>query len=236
MHNVVFVSNSEQFDYTTDLKSQFEINHVRSAKAAIIYQIEFPEIDAIIYDSENLDHRELFSNLEKSMMINPLVLQFILGDISLPIKFENNSKIKSISNFDKISKDINSHAVNRRHSNRADWPIQVNYHKKGFRDKSKWGLILSISVGGCFIKTEQLELGKIGDFFTMNIHFNDFNFLVEGEVVRIHRIADMNSPQGFSIKFTDPTPQTKGFIEEIINDKILATIFLDFNHLEGSLF
>lgn len=236
MHNIVIVSNKEQLDLLNESRSQLEIHYVKSVKAAIIYQIECPEIDAIVYDADTIDHRELLTNLEKSLMINPLILQFLIGDISLPLKVETNKSIILINNINEVVKVISQHKINRRQSNRAKWPIQVKYHKKEDSENGKWGMILSISVGGCFIKTEHLELGKKGDIFTLNIHFKDFNFLVEGEIVRIQRIADINSPQGFSIKFISPTPQTKEFIQEIINNKILSTIFSDFNHLEGSLF
>lgn len=234
MHNIVFVSNIDNLDLPDSFISGFNINHVRSVKAAIIYQIEFPEIDAIIYDSNSLDHRELILNLDKSLLLNPMVLQIITGEISLTNNLEQNSNIIQSDDYTEISKLIRNHNINRRKDNRATWPIQVNYHKKDEPEDSKWGMILSISVGGCFIRTEHLELGKKGDIFVMNIHFEDFNFLVEGEVIRVQRIADMSSPQGFSIKFHSPTLQTKGFIEDIINNKILSTIFSDFNHLEGS--
>lgn len=234
MHNVVVVKNSDYLDLPELFNKEFKINHVKSVKAAIMYQIEFPDIDVIIYDSTTIEHRELISNLEKCLLLNPLILQIINGEISLTAKLENNENIIISSNFKEIGSLIKAHKLNRRHDNRATWPIKVNYHKKNEDIESRWGMILSISVGGCFIKTDYLELGKKGDQFIMNIHFEDFNFLVEGEVVRVQRIANLSSPQGFSIKFHSPSPQTKGFIEEIINNKILSTIFSDFTHLEGS--
>lgn len=234
MHNIVIVNNDEDFDLKSLSSTGFEINHVKSVKAAIIYQIEFPEIDAIIYDSNSIDHRDIVNNLEKSQLLNPMVLQFVVGNIELTTRLENNSKIVVIDNIPDIFSHIKSNSINRRQDNRATWPIRVSYHNSDEPNLIKSGMILSISVGGCFIKTDYLELGKKGDLFVLNVNFEDFNFLVEGEVVRVQRIANMSSPQGFSIKFHTPTPQTKGYIEEIINNKILSTIFSDFNHLEGS--
>ncbi|OQY40838.1 MAG: hypothetical protein B6229_00740 [Spirochaetaceae bacterium 4572_7] len=233
MLNVVFVSGGDIFESTPFLERLINFHRVFNIKEALIYQIENPSINGIIYDSKTLENRDIQSSLKKSNTLNPMILQFVLGDIELTGKLKANDSIFIIKNINDIHNVFTKHNSNRRESNRAYWPIQVNYHKND-KSRGNWGLILSISVGGCFIKTEHFELGVVGDMFIMDIHFNDFNFLVEGEVVRVQRIANMNSPQGFSIKFISPSVQTKDFIEEIINDKIISTLFMGFAHLEGS--
>lgn len=230
MHNIIFISDREH-KYIEILKKSFKINYVRSIKAAIIYQIEFPAIDGIIYDSDTLDHREILDCLEKINLLNPMVLQIVLGE--LEVDKQSDTVVKD-SNINSIIKRVSNHALNRRESNRATWPIRALYHNPHSFDKKFEGVVLSISIGGCFLKTEHLDLGKPGDIVDMEILFDDFNFLVEGEIIRSQRIADISSPQGFSIKFLNPSPQTKAYIEQIINNRILSMIFSDFSHLDGS--
>lgn len=230
MHNIILISDREH-QFLNPLKKEFSVNYIRSIKAAIIYQIEFPAIDGIIYDSDSLDHREILDSIEKIKLLNPLVLQVVLGDLQL--ENENHQLVKD-DNLDSIIRRISNHSKNRRESNRATWPIRAVYHNSNSFDKKYTGVVLSISIGGCFLKTEHLDLGKPGDKVDMEILFDEFNFLVEGEIVRTQRIADLTSPQGFSIRFLEPSPQTKKYIEQIINNRILSMIFDDFSHLDGS--
>lgn len=232
MHNIIFTTKSSH-EYIKKLEEVFEVNTVKSIKAAIIYQIEFPAIDAIIYDSDTMEHREILDSIEKINLLNPMILQLVIGSMELDNKSETMAEVLNDAN--KIIRRIESHGKNRRKSNRASWPINAKYHNHGKFDQRFKGVVLSISTSGCYIKTGHLDLGSPGDKIDIEIFFEDFNFLVEGEIVRIQRIANLNSPQGFSVKFIDPTPQTKSFIDQIINNRILSMIFSDFNHLEGSL-
>jgi len=187
-------------------------------KDAYLYQLDNVQVDSYILDM-SLKGKEIEEIGSRIHYLNALVHIYILRErlISAPDSPVDNLSV--LDNPGDITKAIKEIPEDQRSFNRAYWPIHSEYWFSDSPRLRYQGIVLSISAGGCFIRTDHSQPERS---IMMYIHFREFRFLVEGEVLRT-RTPQEGAP-GLAIKFKNISPQTDKFIEEIINEKILTRL------------
>ena len=113
-----------------------------------------------------------------------------------------------------------------RNTNRVEWPVKVVFRGQETEGKRFLGNILSISSGGCFIRTSE-SMGQ-NTLLTMTIKFQEFDLFTEGKIVR-HSGGSTYQPEGLAVQFLRTSPQTKICIQRIIDEKILGELMQKLN-------
>ena len=100
-----------------------------------------------------------------------------------------------------------------------------------YKDKIKNSIdrnILSISGNGAYISSDTSIPDK-GDMLGLTISFKDFKLFTEAKVVWVN---DDNKkpefPKGFAVQFIDIGPASQKIIDQIIRDKLLQEILIEY--------
>ena len=116
----------------------------------------------------------------------------------------------------------------RRQYSRVNWPLHVII---SYKDKSKNSIdrnILSISGNGAYISSDTSIPDK-GDMLGLTISFKDFKLFTEAKVVWVNddnKKPDL--PKGFAVQFIDIGPASQKIIDQIIRDKLLQEILIEY--------
>lgn len=116
----------------------------------------------------------------------------------------------------------------RRQYSRVNWPLHVII---SYKDKSRNPIdrnILSISGNGAYISSDTSIPDK-GDMLGLTISFKDFKLFTEAKVVWINddnKKPDL--PKGFAVQFIDIGPASQKIIDQIIRDKLLQEILIEY--------
>ena len=114
---------------------------------------------------------------------------------------------------------LDSIPENKRKNNRISWPLTLYAYKKHNPDIRHEGIIYSLSVGGAGFFIDGLNCSA-GEIIFLNIRFRSFSFLAEAAVLRV--IA--GDRKKMAVKFSNVTPATLSYIENVINDKLMAVL------------
>lgn len=203
-------------------------------REAHLYHIEHPEVDSYLIFPQSLSLPMVKSFIQHIHFLNALITVII---------FHNGS-----SRVEALQSEPNVHLINReedilpllleipeiqRDRNRIQWPVRAQFWAPAKSEEKHWGIILSLSSSGCFIRTEKSKEVDIEDELYMTIHFNDFDFFSEGVIVR-RGGSDAKMPAGLAVKFQNTSPQTQRYIQNIIDEKILGELMQKLDPEEGT--
>lgn len=230
MEKIVYFSDDGKYylDIRT-LRDKYEIHKTSRIKDAVIYLIDNPDTELFLCDlavSDEENHRvlTLIANLNPVMpFIGVRTIKTNRSEFDYKLYNENFALIDSP---DKIDDVLARERKNRRRFNRTVWPLSAIFYRVDNPNASESGVVLSLSVGGAYIKTTNLSLAKDEELI-IEIQFMDFKFLVEGRVVRINKDLSGDLPVGFAVEFIKVSEATKHYIARLIDDRILSTLLIE---------
>lgn len=228
--------NSILEKYKKSFEEAFDITIFNDANSSLGYIIDNNlsiYFYAIRLTKNNEDSVKFFADKIKN--VNPQIkLVIIESDGSVdenkykdalifPKKIEPGHIISSVM---KYIENINE--GQRRQYSRVNWPLHVII---SYKDKSRNSIdrnILSISGNGAYICSDTSIPDK-GDMLGLTISFKDFKLFTEAKVVWIN---DNNKkpefPKGFAVQFIDIGPASQKIIDQIIRDKLLQEILVEY--------
>lgn len=237
----IFIENDPSIleKYKSSFDESFDMTVFKDANSSLSYIIE-NNLNIYFYvmrvENNNEDSINFFYH--KIKKINPQIKLVIIesenGAIIDETKYNNAlifpkqidaahivaSILKSIENIDNNQK--------RRQYSRVNWPLHVII---GYKDKSRNSIdrnILSISGNGAYISSDTSIPDK-GDMLGLTISFKDFKLFTEAKVVWVN---DDNKkpefPKGFAVQFIDIGPASQKIIDQIIRDKLLQEILIEY--------
>jgi Tfp pilus assembly protein PilZ len=143
--------------------------------------------------------------------------------------FKTMGNITFVREDDEIADAVKNIPEVHRDANRVEWPVKIIFRNPKDAAKQYNANVLSLSSGGCFIRTD-VKLTE-GEPLVMTIQFKEFDFFTEGVVVR-RIVSGGFQPEGLAIKFERTSPQTKSCIQNIINEKLLSELMQKLNPKE----
>ena len=225
--------------YKNAFGDEFDISVFNDANSSLAHIIE-NNLDIyfyiIRYKEEDKDAIKFFS--DKINKINPQI-KFVLTDTSdesiadeypYSLVFVKNTDIGSIVHAIKsyISNAADSSSKRRQYS-RVNWPLNVII---AYKDKIRGTIdrnILSISGNGAYISSDT-NIPEKGDMLGLTISFKDFKLFTEAKVVWINNNKQKpDLPKGFAVQFIDIGMASQKIIDQIIRDKLLQEILLEYN-------
>ncbi|NPV00166.1 MAG: hypothetical protein HPY53_02175 [Brevinematales bacterium] len=230
MDKIIYLSSGDLFKSEIEkVKGGYQIFRARNLRDALIFLINNPEVGAIIYtvaSSSLIDKK----TMEVFFHLNPLfpviIAQKETGKYDQNQLLEWNKNIILLGNIDELDNVLQSTQKNRRKYNRVDWPLFATFYKNINSSTTETGKILSLSAGGSYIQTTNFDMVDLNQPVYMEIHFRDFKFFVESTVVRINRTLSSESlPPGFAVRFDNVSIATQTYINHIINDHLMMTLF-----------
>ena len=224
--------------YKTSFDESFDITIFKDSNSSLSYIIE-NNLNIYFYvvriSNENEDSVKFFA--DKIKEINPQIKLVIIESENgaLDEKKYNDALIFTkqidaehiVSSIKKYIENIDDNQKRRQYS-RVNWPLHVII---GYKDKIKNSIdrnILSISGNGAYISSDTSIPDK-GDMLGLTISFKDFKLFTEAKVVWVN---DDNKkpefPKGFAVQFIDIGPASQKIIDQIIRDKLLQEILIEY--------
>ena len=224
--------------YKAAFNDSFDISSFNDTNSSLAYIIENNlniYFYIIRYNENEKDTIKFFT--DKIQKINPqikLVLTDITDDfdsssysniLTFPKYADINSIAQTINN--EISKSADDPKRRRQYS-RVNWPLNVIIK---YKDKIRGTIdrnILSISGNGAYISSDT-NIPEKGDMLGLTISFKDFKLFTEAKVVWINNDNQKpDLPKGFAVQFIDIGMASQKIIDQIIRDKLLQEILVEF--------
>ncbi|WP_297296563.1 PilZ domain-containing protein [uncultured Brachyspira sp.] len=224
--------------YKTAFSNLFSISSFADTNSSLAYIIENNlsiYFYIIRYNESEKDSIKFFT--DKISKINPqikLVLTNISEDFDTSLYpnaliFPKNTDVSAI--VQSISNEISKFEENskrRRQYSRVNWPLNVII---AYKDKIRGTIdrnILSISGNGAYISSDT-NIPDKGDMLGLTISFKDFKLFTEAKVVWINNENQKpDLPKGFAVQFIDIGMASQKIIDQIIRDKLLQEILVEF--------
>ncbi len=204
-----------------------------SESTAHLYHIENPEVDSYIIYSDRFSLNTIHTLIEHVHYLNSIITIVLCHSGNLERSdFKTEKNLVLIENEDELPSILNDIPDIQRNSNRTEWPVKVKYWKTSTPAEKHKANVLSISSGGCFIRTS--EPTSMNESLLMLISFKEFDFYTEGTVVRTNR-SGMFQPDGIAVQFRNTSPQTKHCIQQIIDERILSDLMSKLNPDSGKI-
>jgi len=230
MDNITYFSKDGKFSLKKNLQeSHASILPFDDIKKLLTHLINVPETPYLLFEPSNLadDHKflEAIFNLNRMLPIIFLCNQHSCEAENIIKQYSTIQICKNFTEFEELVTKIDQ---NPRKSNRVNWPLTAKFFKDPQRPVMGKGNITSLSIGGLFIKTQNLEDVDLEDKLFFDIVFMDFTFLVEGVVITITPAKDSNNNiGGFAVRFENISDPTKKYISNLINHKLLNMLIND---------
>lgn len=219
----------------SELQSHYEVLHCQTLKEMLIKLLDHPDVSIVIIDTEP-NTMALRQFIKKIHILNPILPIVIIkkktGEEDEAAWQSEGQIITHIETTDGLLNIVAATMVNRRKFNRIEWPLKVKFFFASNLDESFPGQVFSFSIGGAYVQTEKADLVTGQKSLFMNVSFKDFNFLVEGVIIRVNKVNTPSLPKGFSVQFVNVSPATQGAINNIINDRIILELFSDVQEVD----
>lgn len=235
----LFIENEPSIleKYKSSLNDSFDITIFKDTNSSLAYIIE-NNLNIYFYiiriTKNNGDSIKFFADKIKG--INPQIKLVIIeseNSITDEKKFDNALIFPKQIDTGHIVSSIMQYIENmsdsqRRQYSRVNWPLHVII---GYKDKSRNPIdrnILSISGNGSYISSDTSIPNK-GDMLGLTISFKDFKLFTEAKVVWVNddnKKPDL--PKGFAVQFIDIGPASQKIIDQIIRDKLLQEILIEY--------
>ena len=225
--------------YKSAFNDQFIISSFTDTNSSLPYIIENNlniYFYIIKYNENEKDSIKFFT--DKIRKVNPQI-RLVLTDISDDFNAENypnaltfpkNTDIGTIVHTitTEISNNSEDSSKRRRQYSRVNWPLNVII---AYKDKIRGTIdrnILSISGNGAYISSDT-NIPDKGDMLGLTISFKDFKLFTEAKVVWINNDNQKpDLPKGFAVQFIDIGMASQKIIDQIIRDKLLQEILVEF--------
>ena len=223
--------------YKNSLEESFDITVFNDTNSSLAYIIE-NNLNIYFYviraAKNNEDSVKFFADKIKN--INPQIKLIIIeseNSADDEKKYYNALIFPKQIDVSHIATSVKQYIENigdnrRRQYSRVNWPLHVII---SYKDKSKNTIdrnILSISGNGAYISSDTSIPDK-GDMLGLTISFKDFKLYTEAKVVWINddnKKPDL--PKGFAVQFIDIGPASQKIIDQIIRDKLLQEILIEY--------
>ena len=223
--------------YKNPLRESFDITVFNDTNSSLAYIVE-NNLKIYFYviraSKNNEDSVKFFA--DKIKEINPQIKLVIIeseNHADDEKKYDNALIFPKQIDISHIVSSIKQYIENigegkRRQYSRVNWPLHVII---SYKDKSKNTIdrnILSISGNGAYISSDTSIPDK-GDMLGLTISFKDFKLYTEAKVVWINddnKKPDL--PKGFAVQFIDIGPASQKIIDQIIRDKLLQEILIEY--------
>ncbi|MBI9107022.1 MAG: PilZ domain-containing protein [Spirochaetales bacterium] len=188
-----------------------------SEQSAYLFHLEQTEVDSYILEDTGNDVRSLIRNVRNIRFLNEMVSIILFGEGSIPDELhQDEHNITKCSTIEELVLMLEAIPENKRKYNRVRWPVSAWFNGtnslEGQRDK---GMVTSISSGGCMIFSDRMPAA--GEALFITIIFNDFDFLVEGVILR-------QDTRGFAVQFREISSWTQTIIQRIVDERILIEL------------
>jgi Tfp pilus assembly protein PilZ len=195
-----------------------------------LYHIEHPEVDSYIISAREYNNASLRNLVDHIRYLNSIVAIILTNASGIDeTPFKTMGNITFVREDDEIADAVKNIPEVHRDANRVEWPVKIIFRNPKDAAKQYNANVLSLSSGGCFIRTD-VKLTE-GEPLVMTIQFKEFDFFTEGVVVR-RIVSGGFQPEGLAIKFERTSPQTKSCIQNIINEKLLSELMQKLNPKE----
>jgi Tfp pilus assembly protein PilZ len=230
MKTTIILNESPNQAVYKELTASRTLYFSESESDSHLYHIEHPEVDSYIISAKGYDNVSLMNLVDHIRYLNSIVAIIITQNSGIDESFFSALGNLSFARKDEeILAAIKDIPEVHRDANRVEWPVKIIFRTRKDPSVQYPANVLSLSSGGCFIRTD-VKLGE-NEPLVMTIQFKEFDFFTEGLVVR--RIASGGfQPEGLAVKFEHTSPQTKTCIQNIINEKLLSELMQKLNPKE----
>ena len=235
----VFIENEPSIlkKYKNPLEDSFDITVFNDTNSSLSYIIENNlNIYFYIVRATKSNEESLKFFADKIKNINPQIKLILIeseNSASDEKKYDNALIFPKQIDTAHIVSSLKQYIENigdskRRQYSRVNWPLLVVI---SYKDKSRNPIdrnILSISGNGAYISSDTSIPDK-GDMLGLTISFKDFKLFTEAKVVWINddnKKPDL--PKGFAVQFIDIGPASQKIIDQIIRDKLLQEILIEY--------
>lgn len=224
MRKTIILGNIENNKVLRSFESQRTFFYTENLREAFQYHLDNLEIDSYILDSSSFTLDKLIRLTEQIQFLNSLISVLIYKpDSESLLETDKEANIHILNNDEEFELFFNTIEKNSRSFNRVQWPLQVIFHEEGNRSRKFYGIVLSLSVGGCFIKLDE-QVDKFEERnLILTFYFKDFNFLVEGRLNR-KEILENGQISALALEFVKISPMTTSYLKEIIDNEILSEL------------
>lgn len=201
------------------------IFYAKDQKEAYLYHIEQADVDSYILNCSHMTIVEAKAIVRHIHYLNAIMtIVLYKADYGIFESLLKNGNIHIAGNIEQVADLLVEAESKGRSSNRVQWPLKAEYWKGSTEGEERdLAMVTSISSSGCFLKTEKKQSAQKGDHMSLLFHFRDFDFLADGNVVRLVPEAS-GATAGMALEFREVSPQTERYIQEIIDEKILSEI------------
>lgn len=233
----VFIENEPLIleKYKSPLGASFDITIFKDTNSSLAYIIE-NNLNIYFYILRATKNNSVKFFADKIKEINPQIKLVVIESENSALdekRFDNALIFPKEIDIEHIVSRITQYVENisdgqRRQYSRVNWPLHVII---GYKDKSRNSIdrnILSISGNGSYISSDTSIPNK-GDMLGLTISFKDFKLFTEAKVVWINdgnKKPDL--PKGFAVQFVDIGPASQKIIDQIIRDKLLQEILIEY--------
>ncbi len=226
MDEIVYFSKDNEIPKEIDkLKNHYKLQIVHSLRECAVYLVDHPGVSLFIYPASfskesNESILEVLSRLNEAMPVLVIGYNFMK---QFSIFAEEYKNVTLVSDLDRLPDLIEKTVKNRRTANRVNWPLSAKFFKADDLDREDSGLVCSLSSTGAFICTTDFDLLNSDTIF-IKIRFEDFSFLVEGNIIRVSsRLGEFgNMGLGFAVQFVNVSKPVQSYISRLINDRLLS--------------
>jgi hypothetical protein len=222
---------SEQNNNIKEIKGVL-IEKTINLRQTIMFFLNNQDASGFIFDIQKSieDNKKVLQLINK---FNPGIPVIIIADEKETFNIEEykkwNQNILWAKNFDEVS-IVYKPFINKRKFYRINWPLNIEFSETFELKNSLKGKILTLSVGGAYVKSNDTAGLKKDMKLICRLEFSLFYFLVESKVVRvINTEADEMNPAGFAVQFFNISEATKNCINRVINDEVVSTLFSELN-------
>ncbi len=230
MKTTIILKENKNRPVFADLSAKRTLYFADSESDSHLFHIEHPELDSYIISAEGYSQASLRNLVDHIRYLNSIVTIIVTQGGKIDQKaYSPLGNIRFVQDDEEIFKAVKDIPEVHRDANRVVWPVRITFRTRNEGTIQYQANVLSLSSGGCFIRTDV----KIAEEepLVMTIQFKDFDFFTEGMVVR--RISRGGfQPEGLAVKFERTSPQTKTCIQNIINEKLLSELMQKLNPKE----
>jgi hypothetical protein len=209
------------------VKNSSNVEIANSLKESILFFLNNHDTSGFVFDlkTDIEDNKKILLLINK---FNPLLPVIILSENDIPDLLKKwNSNIIGAKNFDEVIANRNIY-INKRKFYRINWPLNIAYSYSYDMPNSSTGKILTLSLGGAYIITDDIHNLETNQKLICRVEFSIFFLLVESSIIRIIDNHTSEIPMGFAVQFENITDATKKCINRIINDEVISVLSKEF--------
>ncbi len=229
MIDVIFFSDNENtIENDFVIFENYRLHRLKKIRNIVLKLIENNNINFIICDPDNSEKSNI-ELIETAVSLNPALTVILFRKNKITEVTCNNTECRTmfIEKMEEIKRIEDFRPEHLRNFKRINWPLSVKYSHSPEMGNPDSGKLISLSAGGAYIETKELDIISPGSKIFIEIEFKQFNFYADASILRINHIHQQpEKNKGFAVEFQNVTQATQNCIDSIIKDKLAQKLLI----------